>query len=84
MENMMIKKIAWAIIPLLFLVTCTTEDTINLSEYGLPKISDMDITISIDTTNQVTFHIDNTECVPIWIFSDDDRVAWHYRFVPKE
>ena len=38
---------------------------------GLPQASDLDVVISVDqTTNFVTFEMNNKEMVPVWIFGD--------------
>ncbi len=53
---------------------CTQDDVEDLDESGLPKISEVVISITSDTLNNVTFHIDNDGCIPMWIFPSDDPV----------
>lgn len=67
MKNIMIRRIARVILPLLFLAACTIEESDEASEAGLPKISDMDISISVDTANQVTFRPENTDTIVSYI-----------------
>lgn len=52
---------------LLTLFSCTPEEIVRLDQSGVPKISEMQITIT-STAGVVTFHLENEGCVPIWIF----------------
>ncbi|MBQ6763248.1 MAG: PKD domain-containing protein, partial [Bacteroidales bacterium] len=49
---------------------CTPEYP-TPNQAGLPQASDLDVTISVDqTTNYVTFVMNNKGVVPVWIFGD--------------
>ena len=49
---------------------CTPEYPVP-NQAGLPQASDLDVTISVDqSTNYVTFVMNNREVVPVWIFGD--------------
>ena len=65
----------WAIMPLMFLASCSQKDKVSLSEAGLPLASDVNAYVSVDTANVVTFHTDAKGIVPLWYFSDEDFAA---------
>ena len=49
---------------------CTPEYPVP-NQAGLPQASDLDVTITVDqTTNYVTFLMNNKGVVPVWIFGD--------------
>jgi hypothetical protein len=70
-KNIMI----WAIMPLMFLASCSQKDKVSLSEAGIPKIADINVSITVDSLNWVTFHIENKAIVPVWYFAEDDFFA---------
>lgn len=75
MKNIISKSVI-AILLLLGFIACSPEKFESPVQSGVPQASDLNITISVnDTNNVVTFHCDNTKCVPIWIFSDGKLYA---------
>jgi LEA14-like dessication related protein len=60
---------------LLTLSSCAPDVTEGLDQSGLPKISDMQITITSTADRVVTFHMDNEGVVPIWIISATKIIA---------
>ncbi|MEG1616075.1 MAG: PKD domain-containing protein [Bacteroidales bacterium] len=57
---------------LLFLVAgCSPDSISHPSEGGIPLAADINAEILVDqTTNEVTFKINNRACNPVWIFED--------------
>ncbi len=69
-------KTVLAIFALSAFVACTADNYDSPKESVLPVASGLDISISVnDTNNVVTFHCDDKACVPVWIFGDKDLVA---------
>ena len=62
---------------------CTPE-YLTPSEAGLPQASDLDVTITVNQeTNYVTFVMNNTGVVPVWIFGDqkiDGKAGKRYAY----
>ena len=62
---------------------CTPEYPVP-NQAGLPQASDLDVTISVDqSTNYVTFVMNNREVVPVWIFGDqkiDGKASKKYSY----
>ena len=62
---------------------CTPEYPVP-SQAGLPQASDLDVTISVDqTTNYVTFTMNNDGVVPVFIFGDqkiDGKASKRYAY----
>jgi len=56
-------------------VGCTPDVIESLDGAGVPKISEMQITITVDADNMVTFHLDNQGCVPVWILSPNKPIT---------
>lgn len=56
-------------------VSCSPEEIDALDGAGVPKISEMQITITVDADNMVTFHLDNQGCVPVWILSPNKPIT---------
>ena len=54
---------------LVTLSSCAPDVTEGLDQSGLPKISEMQITITANADRLVTFHLENQGVVPIWILS---------------
>ena len=56
----------------------------EVNKAGLPQASDLDVTISVDQeTNYVTFLMNNTGVVPVWIFGDqkiDGKASKRYSY----
>jgi hypothetical protein len=64
------KYIAVALAMSLLAIGCTPE-IIAPDQDKLPSTDDFDVTISVDqATNYVTFTMNNTGMVPMWIFGD--------------
>ena len=62
---------------------CTPEYPVP-NQAGLPQASDLDVTISVDqSTNYVTFVMNNKGVVPVWIFGDqkiDGKASKKYSY----
>ncbi len=55
---------------ILALCACKDEVYVHPSEAGIPLASDIEVAIEVDqTTNEVTFSINNKRCMPVWIFN---------------
>ncbi|HEX3006778.1 MAG TPA: hypothetical protein VHO90_04085 [Bacteroidales bacterium] len=66
-------NILWLALSLLAYTACSPEgyDSVNVS--GLPKISEASVSISV-AKEKATFHLDNKDLVPVWIFTNGDKV----------
>ena len=68
------RTIAW-IGAAAMLFACSPEQIESLDESKLPQASELDVTVSVDqTTNYVTFKMNNTGVVPVWIFEATDPI----------
>lgn len=55
----------------LFMAGCSSEDFTHPDQNGIPKATDIKAEVSVDqTTNIVTFKIDNQSNNPVWFFND--------------
>lgn len=55
--------------------SCTPEEIETLDGAGVPKISEMQITITVADDNMVTFHLENEGFVPVWILSSTKTIT---------
>ena len=66
---------------------CTPEYPIPQAS-GLPKASDLDVTITVNQeTNYVTFEMNNKGVVPVWIFGDqkvDGKASKRYAYTTND
>lgn len=68
--------ICWVALTALLAVACTPDNPDGLDGGAVPKAADLDITIDVDqTSNLVTFRLNNRGMVPVWIFSQSDIVT---------
>jgi hypothetical protein len=74
MKNLF-NKIAWGVLSIGLAAACAPDEPISLNENAIPSISAANITISADSNNVVTFHLENKELVPVWIFQGGDQIA---------
>ncbi len=58
-----------------FVTGCSADDVDHPSKSGLPNLSEMKVNITVGEMNVVTFNLENTGCVPVWIFDENDVVA---------
>jgi|WetSurMetagenome_2_1015567.scaffolds.fasta_scaffold12911_3 hypothetical protein len=69
MKNISLK--IFAFMCLVLMVSCSPESFTAPSQSGLPKATDIDATITVNqTTDSVTFKLNNKGENPIWYFSD--------------
>lgn len=54
---------------------CTPDEIIHPNQAGLPIISELEISINVDSANFVSFHLDNEGYTPVWIFSEKEIVS---------
>ena len=70
------KKIAYIIAAAALLFSCTQEPIVHPSEGNVPQAASYQPVISVDQeTNQVTFTVEGTGIIPVWVFQDGDG-AW--------
>ena len=56
---------------LTFFAACSPEDHNNLDPNGVPVASGADVSVSVNQeTGEVIFTLNNSDCTPVWIFSD--------------
>lgn len=66
----------WAVGAALLAAACTPDKAEEPDGGAIPKASELEATVEVDqTTNLVTFRLDNREMVPMWIFSPSDIVT---------
>jgi hypothetical protein len=66
-------SVAIAVIAMSF-AACSPDSVTEPNEGGVPKADDIDVNVLVDqTTNEVTFTLNNKQCSPIWIFSDGKK-----------
>ncbi len=66
----------WAIVAGLTTMSCMPDIVAGLDGEAIPNASELDVTISVDqTTNYVTFTLNNPGMIPMWIFSESDVVT---------
>ena len=57
------------------LFACSPEQIESVDESKLPQASELDVTVSVDqTTNYVTFKLNNPGMMPVWIFEATDPI----------
>jgi hypothetical protein len=66
--------IAGIFVTLFTLSSCSSEEIEGLDQSGVPKISEMQISITV-VDKAATFHMENEGVVPIWIISAIKTVA---------
>jgi hypothetical protein len=79
MKNIL-KKMTWVFLPLLSILACSPDEPESLSEGSIPKISDVNVSVSVDDKGVATFHIDKTNLAPIWyvnVGKDTVRAAYN-------
>ena len=68
------RTIAW-IGAAALLFSCSPEQIETVDESKLPQASELDVTVSVDqSTNYVTFKLNNTGMIPVWIFDGTDPI----------
>lgn len=68
------RTIAW-IGAAALLFSCSPEQIETVDESKLPQASELDVTVSVDqNTNYVTFKLNNTGMIPVWIFDGTDPI----------
>jgi len=68
---------------LLTLSSCSPEEITGIDQSGVPKISEMQISITSNDNRLVTFHLENEGCVPIWIFPKSSTAKNDYQATYK-
>ena len=57
------------------LFACSPEQIEKLDETKLPQASELDVNVTVDqSTNYVTFTMNNSGVMPIWIFDATDPI----------
>ncbi|MCD7935469.1 MAG: hypothetical protein LUG98_01265 [Tannerellaceae bacterium] len=59
----------------LLFAACSPDSVDHPSEADLPKVSELQINITVGNKNVVTFRIENQGVIPIWIFSEDGEIS---------
>jgi hypothetical protein len=68
---------------LLTLFSCAPEEITGIDQSGVPKISEMQISITSNADRLVTFHLENEGVVPIWIFPKSTSTKNDYQTTYK-
>ena len=68
------RNIAWIGAAAVFFA-CSPEEIESVDESKLPQASELDVTVTVDqTTNYVTFKLNNGGMMPVWIFDSADPI----------